>query len=269
MTKRSDSSEPAYPASFCPSAVPRERARLILADFSFAVHSLQRLRSLPSSPHSAAISHPFGRETRPPPRPPPAAAVLPARTGVQQIAVGLEKCLAQAPGRNQEGLELLGKHVLLAHVEPGLGRELVLQGGGFGNPAKAALGEQAELVVVVADDPAVPGHPEVLQQHVAGEDVGRGKVLDGVAVVDHCLPRRGLVGVPQKQVERGHPPFGVEMADDDAVALEPDGCARLAQSDSRAGHPESSGGETPGARTPGRPPACPPGRARTRSGTCP
>ena len=101
----------------------------------------------------------------------------------------LEEGVPHLSGRDEEGAELLGKHVLLAHEEPGLGRELLLDRGRLRDAPEAALRQQAELVVVVADHPPVPGHAEVLQQHVAGEDVGGGEVLDGVAVVDHRLAR--------------------------------------------------------------------------------
>ena len=104
--------------------------------------------------------------------------------------MGLEKGLTQPAGRYQESPELLREHILFPDVEPGLGGELVLQGGWPGNAPKAAFREQAKLIVVVADHPPVPGHAEILQQHVPGEDVGRREILDRVAVIDRCLPGR-------------------------------------------------------------------------------
>ena len=52
-----------------------------------------------------------------------------------------------------------------------------------------AVREERQLVVVVADDAAVTGDAEVLEEHVAGEDVRAGQVLDGVPVVEAA--RRG------------------------------------------------------------------------------
>ena len=56
--------------------------------------------------------------------------------------------------------------------------------------AEVAVGEQAQLVVVVEDQPAVARDAEVLEQHVAGEDVRRREVAQHLAVVDHRVARR-------------------------------------------------------------------------------
>src|SRR5439155_27085888 len=113
---------------------------------------------------------------------------------LEQIAVAGEEHVPQAPGRRQESPELLGENVLLAHVEPGLGGEFLLDRRGLGNAAEAALRQEAELVVIVADHPAVPRHPEILEQHVSGEDVGRGEILDRVAEIGDRLACGRLVG---------------------------------------------------------------------------
>ena len=84
------------------------------------------------------------------------------------------------------------------------------------NAAEPALRQQAQLIVVVADDPPVSCHPEILEQHVAGENVGRGEVLDGVAVVEH-RSRAAVAGIPEKDVERRDAALGVDVSHDDPV----------------------------------------------------
>jgi hypothetical protein len=44
--------------------------------------------------------------------------------------------------------------------------------------------------------------PEVLQQQVAGEDIGRRKIAQRVAVVDDRRLRRRRLGIAQQQVQR-------------------------------------------------------------------
>ena len=83
----------------------------------------------------------------------------------------------------QEGGELLGEDVVRGHRIPGLGAPLVLGIARRRDLAEVALRHVADLVVVVEHHPTVAGHAEVLEQHVAGEDVGRRQLLDGVAVL--------------------------------------------------------------------------------------
>src|SRR4029450_9035637 len=116
-------------------------------------------------PAPQQLAPPIGEDVDHLTRGEPALGALP-ELGRQQVAVHREKRGPQRAGRHEERLELLRKDVVLAHVEPGLGGELLLGRGGLGDPADVALGQETQLVIVVADDPPVPGHAEVLEQHV-------------------------------------------------------------------------------------------------------
>ena len=111
-------------------------------------------------------------------------------------------------------------HVVVAVVdpEPGLVAHLVLDVGGLGHRPEAAIREQGELVVVVEHHAAVAGDPEVLQQHVAGEDVGGSQLLDGVAVLVQGIVQSLLVRRVDEQVQRSHQALCVEMADQNLVS---------------------------------------------------
>ena len=102
--------------------------------------------------------------------------------------MSLEERRPAVAAEPHEGQELLGKDVVLPDVEPRFAsvpavlvarREL----------AEAAVGDEAELVVVVEDDAPVPGQPEVLQEEVAREDVGPCEVPDRLAEVEDRPPR--------------------------------------------------------------------------------
>ena len=62
---------------------------------------------------------------------------------------------------------------------------------GLRHRAEPAIRQQRELIVVVADHAAVTCHAEILEQHVAGEDVGAGEILDRLAIVERGVQRRG------------------------------------------------------------------------------
>ena len=126
---------------------------------------------------------------------------------------------------SQKRLELLGEDVMFTHVEPRLRGKLFLYRSGLRDPAKLALRQQTQLIVVVADDPPVSRHAEILQQHVTRENVGSGEVLDGVAVVDHDVACGGFAGVPEKDVERGDAALGVDVSHDDPVSHDAHGSA--------------------------------------------
>jgi hypothetical protein len=81
--------------------------------------------------------------------------------------------------------EFLGKDVIGAGVVSGFGAELVGLVDGPVQLTEMAVGDQTEIVVIVEDDPPVARDAEVLQEHVAGEDVGRGQVTDRLAEVEH------------------------------------------------------------------------------------
>src|SRR5262245_24907893 len=88
---------------------------------------------------------------------------------VEEIAVGAQEDLAQLAVEADEGQEYFGKHVVGTHVEPRLGRHLLLERARLGQAAEVALREGRQLVVVVEDNATVARDPEVLQQEVARE----------------------------------------------------------------------------------------------------
>src|SRR5262249_5716497 len=136
---------------------------------------------------------------------------------VEKIAVSLQEELAELAVEPDEGQELLREHIVGPHVEPGLGRHLLLEGARLGHATEVAVREGGELIVVVEDDPAVPRHPEVLEQHVAWEDVGGGEVLDGLAEVKGGGPGRHGRRLAEEQVEGAHATLHVEVAKNHAI----------------------------------------------------
>ncbi|MNS25618.1 hypothetical protein D3C72_575160 [compost metagenome] len=117
----------------------------------------------------------------------------------------------------QEGGELLGEDVVRGHRIPGLGAPLVLRVAWRRDLAEVALRHVADLVVVIEHHPAVAGHAEVLEQHVAGEDVGRRQLADGVAVLLQGEPGLLLVRLIQIEVQRDHLALCVEVLDHQLV----------------------------------------------------
>ncbi len=61
------------------------------------------------------------------------------------------------------------------------------------------------------------GHAEVLQQHVTGEDIARGHILNSLPVIAHCRACRRLVGVADIDIQRDDAPLEIGMGDDDRV----------------------------------------------------
>lgn len=140
----------------------------------------------------------------------------------QKILVRLEEHLLEIGPESEEADELLGEDVVLAHVEPGLRAHFVLVAVGPGDRAEAVFGEQAQLVVIVEHHAPVPRDAEILEEHVAGEDVRGREVLDGLPVVYDRGAGGGGIRVAQVQVEGGHPALGVEVAYRDPVSLDRD-----------------------------------------------
>ena len=115
----------------------------------------------------------------------------------------------------QERPERLREHVLRADRIPDLAAHLLFLVARLGHAAEVAVGDVLDLVVVVEDHLVVPHHAEVLPQHVAGEDVGRHQVLDGVAVFDDRVFELRGRGVLQVDVQRDHPALDVDVLEDD------------------------------------------------------
>ena len=135
----------------------------------------------------------------------------------QQVAVLREEGLAGLVVEPEERQELLREDVVLPHEEPRLSRHLLLVVARLRHFAEAAVGEHGQLVVVVEDDPAVARHAEVLEEHVAREDVASGEVADRLAVVDDRDTRLLLARLAQVQVEGPQPALRVEVVEDHLV----------------------------------------------------
>src|SRR5947207_2301912 len=82
----------------------------------------------------------------------------------EEIFVAVQEGFSQWPGKRHHRAKLLRKHVPLTHGEPGFSRHLLLQGGGMRQQAKIAIGQQAELVVIVEDHPSMAGDAKVFQE---------------------------------------------------------------------------------------------------------
>ena len=87
----------------------------------------------------------------------------------------------------EKARELLREHVVRTDVVGIQARRRLVAVRQFAEPA---IGDQAQLVVVVEDRAAVPGQAEILEQQVAREDVVARQILDRLAVVEDRLRRR-------------------------------------------------------------------------------
>ncbi len=127
-------------------------------------------------------------------------------------------------GRRQaeEARELGREHIVPGGVEPGAGLHFFFVVAWLRHMPEPAVGDQAQLVVVVEHRPAVARHAEILQQQVAGEDIAQRQVADRLAVVDHRRAR-GLRGLfAHVQVERAQPAFDVAQVQHQVVAVQAD-----------------------------------------------
>src|SRR5687767_8830453 len=82
-------------------------------------------------------------------------------SGLADLAVLLQEDLLEPPLESEELQECLRKHVVLADVEPALSPHLVLVGSCLRHVAEAAVGDPAELVVIVEDHAVVSREAEV------------------------------------------------------------------------------------------------------------
>lgn len=146
------------------------------------------------------------------------AAGLPP-LGRQQIGVMSQEGLAHARIAQQEAAELLGKDIIGAHRVPRFAGKLGFFVGRRRNGAEVHLRHALDFVVVVEHDPAQAGDAEVLVQHVAREDIGRGELADGVAVLAHGDLEQRVAGVAQVEVQRHHAPLDVDVADHHRIAV--------------------------------------------------
>ena len=130
----------------------------------------------------------------------------------------LFKHLPNAPIAAQEVAELFRKHVVGRDAVPRLTGQLVLRIARRRNVAEVNLGHVANFVVVVEHHPPVARHAKVLEQHVTGEDIGGGQLLDGITVLFDRIAHLLVVGLLQIQVQRRHTPFHIQVLDHDAIA---------------------------------------------------
>jgi hypothetical protein len=138
---------------------------------------------------------------------------------VEQLPVHAAHRLDLRRRQTHELREAPRKHVVRADMEPRLGRHLLLVAGGLRPVAELAFADQAQLVVVVEHHPAVARDAEVLQQHVAGEDVVARQVLDGLAIVERGAARSLGHLFAQVQVERAQPPLHVAQVQHHVLAV--------------------------------------------------
>ena len=107
-------------------------------------------------------------------------------------------------------------------MEPRAIRHLFFVAGGLRVVAEIALGDQPHFVVVVEHRASMPRHAEILQQHVAGENIVAGHVLDGLTVVERRQSRGFGFLLAQVQVQRAQAALYVGKMDDEVVALHGD-----------------------------------------------
>src|SRR5262245_4491267 len=82
--------------------------------------------------------------------------------GLEYLAVLIEENVLQAPVEAEKLEEGLREDVILADVEPRLGAHLVLLAARLRHVAEAAVGDAAELIVVVEDHAVVARDAEIL-----------------------------------------------------------------------------------------------------------
>ena len=138
----------------------------------------------------------------------------------EQVAVQVREEPLDIRLAEQEAAELLRENVVRPHGVPGLGCHFLLRGARLWHRTEVDVGQEADFIVVVEHHAPVAGDAEVLQQHVAGKDVGGRQLLDGVAVLIERFGQDGAVGVLDVQVQRRHGPFGVEVADAQLAVLD-------------------------------------------------
>ena len=117
----------------------------------------------------------------------------------------------------RESSELLGEHVVRADGVPGFRRHFRLFVRGGRDAAEIHFRHALDFVVVIEHDAAQARDAEILVQHVAGEDIGRGQLPDRVAVLAHRRLQQRVGRLLQVQVQRRHAAFDVDVADDHGV----------------------------------------------------
>src|SRR5450830_2064445 len=111
-------------------------------------------------------------------------ALLPILTGAQIGMVGQKKgpdaCIAQ-----QKTAELFRENIVLANRVPGLGRQFIFLVAGGRDVAEIAVRHILDFIVIIKHDAPLAGDAEILVQHIAGKNIRRHQLLDGIAVLAH------------------------------------------------------------------------------------
>ena len=90
---------------------------------------------------------------------------------IEQVLMVLEKNLSQLSLQPYKITKFFRKNVILANAEPGLGREFFIITSGLGHYSEIADRQQTKFIIVVKDNTAVSGYPEILEQEIPGKDV--------------------------------------------------------------------------------------------------
>src|SRR5215472_1437510 len=125
----------------------------------------------------------------------------------------IQESVSQGVRQPKEWEEFLREDVALPDVKPRLAAHFLLVVAGQRQVTKVAVRDQAQLVVVIEDDPAGAGHPEVLEQQISGKSVGGRQVPNALAVVNDRRSRAVVTCLPYEEVQRSHPALGIEVRD--------------------------------------------------------
>src|SRR5271165_5652616 len=126
----------------------------------------------------------------------------------------------QIRAKAEEARKFLWKNVVFMYGEPGLGGDLLFVANGCRQLAKIAIGHPAELVVVVENYPSVARDAKVLRKKVASKDVGRGKVLNSLAIINHSGTSSGFVRFGKIKIQRAHSPLNIKVLNNHIIILD-------------------------------------------------
>ena len=76
----------------------------------------------------------------------------------------------------------------------------------------------ADFIVIVEHHATMTGDAKVFEQHVAGKNIGGGKLANRVAVLLNRIPQLLTFCLFKPEIEWHHSPLNIEMADDNLLA---------------------------------------------------
>ena len=126
----------------------------------------------------------------------------------------------QIRAKAEEARKFLWKNIVFMYGEPRLGGDLLLVANGCWQLAKIAIGHPAELVVVVENHASVARHAKVLRKEIARKDVGRGKVLNSLAIINHSGTSSGFVRFSKIKIQRAHAPLNIKVRNNHIIILD-------------------------------------------------